>query len=156
MMDLASVAAVLSTAIFAVTLFVFILQVRVETASIKHDIYQRCQSDYSALTRLFIENRKLEKVYDELGSSVASKWPKYTKDQKAMYHYLELNYELFERVFILSDKHWITEGEWKLWDGWLKAMALHKLFADVHNDNRGLFDPKFQRHVDSLLQNKSS
>jgi hypothetical protein len=151
-MDLQSVGIVASTAILITTLVVLIWQVKIQLETLRKEAYQRCQSDYSSIIRLFIEKQELQKIYDELDSeSRDSRWSKYSSVDKTLYNYLELNYELFERVYILRRDKWIDPKTWDQWNEWLKWLARHPLFTDVHNDNRGLFDRDFQELVDRIL-----
>jgi len=154
-MDFQSAGIVVSAAILIATLVVLIWQVKIQLETLRKEAYRRCQSDYSSIIRLFVERQELQKIYDELDKKSEGNglkhWSGYSSVDKTLYNYLELNYELFERVYLLRKEKWVDPETWDQWNEWLKWLAKHPLFADVQNDNRGLFDRDFQEHVDRVL-----
>jgi len=154
MFDISSVATFIGTIVLVLTLVVLIWQVKAQIRALKQDAYQRCQSDYSSIIRLLVENPELTKIYDDLsktGVAGPSNWVRYSTDDKRLYNYLELNYELFERVYLLRLDKWIDDSTWAQWNTWLKELAKHPLFKDIYEDNRNMFDKRFQDYIDRLL-----
>jgi hypothetical protein len=68
-----------------------------------------------------------------------------------VYAYLEILYELFERVFVTWKQHVIPEVEWWQWEAWFADVSGHPLLWDVYRDNAGMFDPDFEAFVRSQL-----
>jgi hypothetical protein len=90
-----------------------------------------------------------QKVYDELartGSKFTS-WQRYSDTEKAEYSYFELLYELLERIFVVWKGGSIDENEWTQWRTWVEDIAGNPLFRDVIEDNKGMFDPRFEEFV---------
>ena len=90
------------------------------------------------------------RVYDQLatgGGSRFSRWASYDVDGKVAYAYLELLYEIFERVFLLYRKQWIPQTEWSQLEAWMTDVIGNPLFRDVREDNMGMFDPAFEELV---------
>jgi hypothetical protein len=151
-------------AIYLVTLFVLIRQartlaeqarnqgeaVRLQTRALTQAEYLRCQVDFTETTRLLVREKLHGAIYDDLASSARSvftNWKNYSSEQKLVYAYLEMLYELFERVFVIWKDGWIADSEWRQWQVWIYDVIQHPLFADVHNDNLGMFDPRYQEYI---------
>jgi len=79
------------------------------------------------------------------------KWPNYSVDERKIYAYFEMFYELFERVFWVRKEETIDQNEWHLWEVWFEDFAGHPLLADVYRDNIGMFDADFEAFVKSKL-----
>ncbi len=141
-------------AIYLVTLGVLIWQVRLQRRALQHAEYLRCQTDFTETYRLLVQSRLHSQVYDSLaeqGKSKFVRWSTYSDADKLIYAYLELLYEIFERVFALHDKKWIPPGEWTQWEAWVDDVVKHPLFRDVHDDNAGMFDPSFETAIAARL-----
>ena len=150
-----SIATIVQTAVLAITLIVFSIQVRGERKATQLDAYSRCQSDYSSVIRMLVEKPELSEFYDEMQSQTKEEWEKLSAKEKMIYNYLELNYELMERVYILRYKNkWIDDEDWKMWDEWLRYLCKHRIFAIFHTDAKGMFNPSFQNYIDTILSKK--
>jgi len=161
-------------AIYLATLFVLIAQarilvrqtrshqetVRLQTEAMRQAEYLRCQIDFTETMRLMIQAGLHKPIYDNLlraGSAFAG-WANYTYDEKQCYAYIEMIYELFERVFVIWKDRWIPDDEWQRWEAWMLDVIRHPLFSDVHRDNLGMFDPRFEKYIQDHLPptNKTS
>jgi len=147
----------IQTAVFTATLIVLIFQVRAQVHAIRADLYARCQADYSSLIRMLVQQGELQTVYDDLAKLYPNNWnwTKYDTRQKVLYNYIELNYELFERVFFLWKNRWIDEETWNNWEVWLDELCDHPIFLDVARDNKGMFGTEFEEYVGNKIQKKS-
>jgi len=93
-------------------------------------------------------------VYDDLAANAGSQfrsWSNYSSNQKATYAYLEIIYELFERVFCIKGDGWIDDTEWLHWDRWIDDVIGHPMFDDVHKDNLGMYDSAFETYIEGKL-----
>jgi hypothetical protein len=164
---IAAIASWVQALIYLVTLVVLIVQarilirqtksqeraVRLQTEAIYHAEYARCESDYSALIRMMVEQPALQTIYDDLakiGPSEAG-WLQYDSRHKLLFNYIELNYDLFERIYYLWQGKWIDAATWSTWEQWLQYLARHPVFTDVRRGNRGMFGEDFERYVDHLV-----
>jgi hypothetical protein len=123
--------------------------------SIQQSEYLRCQIDFTETMRILIRDDLHAKVYDDLatnGGSAFVGWKQYTRDQKVSYAYLEMIYELFERVYVIWQQHWIPAEEWQSWAVWIDDVIHHPLFIHVYKDNIGMFDPQFEKYIETQLQ----
>ena len=149
----------LQTVAIVITLLVFIYQIRVEKKAVQRETIHRCDSDYSAIVRMMIEKPEFNKIYDDIAKKMNDNvWIKFPKHEKMMYNYFELNYELFERAYILHYKDkWMDDETWEMWERWIEYISKHKMFSYVHNDVKDMFDHDFQNYISSILpteQNK--
>jgi hypothetical protein len=128
-------------------------QVRLQNKAMLASDYLRCQIDFTETLRLLVRAQLHHRVYDELartGSKFAG-WTRYTDDEKAEYAYLELLYELLERIFVVWKADAINDGEWQQWQAWIDDVVSSSLFRDVVDDNAGMFDPRFEEYIRTLL-----
>lgn len=155
-------------AIYLVTLGVLIFQSRVltrqtrsqeealklQTKALQQSDYLRCQIDFTESMRAMLASGLYAKVYDSLAraGSRFEHWKEYDADQKATYSYLEIIYELFERIFVQYQEGWIESSEWLLWQTWFMDVVHHPLFKDVLEDNVGMYDKRFENYVRNTLQ----
>ena len=63
-----------------------------------------------------------------------------------------LMYSLFERIYLLYAKKWIDDDTWGQWHTWMKIMAKHPLFQEVHRRSQGTFDREFQNLVGDAMK----
>jgi hypothetical protein len=155
-------------AIYFATLFVLIVQarilirqnksqqdaVRLQTDAMRQAEYLRCQIDFTETMRLLISTYQHSKIYDELANSGSAfcNWSTYSDQQKQSYAYIEMLYELFERVFAIWKEGWISNEEWHLWETWILDIIGHPLASDVYRDNVGMFDPAFESYIRGHLK----
>ena len=128
--------------------------VRIQTEAIQHAEYARCASDYSALIRMLVENPSLHTIYDDLAQIAprGTGWLNYNAQQKLLFNYIELNFELFERLYYLWQKKWIADETWSCSEKWLEFLSRHPIFADVKRGNAGMFGEDFEKYIESLMQ----
>lgn len=124
----------------------------------KYSNYIRCQSDFTQLMRQLLQGDLHEKIYNSLykagKTKFKSEWTNYTEDDKKVYAFFEIVYELVERVYCIKlyddDDKIIDELEWKHWENWIDDIVGHPLFEDVHEDSLGMYDKGFEE----LISNK--
>ncbi len=95
---------------------------------------------------MLVERPELGKLLDEINTTrgaAGDQQSRLNPDQGAVFGYMLLNYSLFERVYLLYDKKWIDEETWNQWHTWLKVMAKHPIFQEVHRRSEGSFDKAF-------------
>jgi hypothetical protein len=132
--------------------------IRLQTEAMQQAEYMRCQIDFTETMRSLIQSAKHDAVYDDLAANAGSQfqaWQTYSSQQKATYAYLELIYELFERVYCIKGDGWIDEKEWKHWERWIDDVIGHLMFADVHKDNLGMYDSGFEAYIEGKLQQRT-
>ncbi|WP_415907350.1 hypothetical protein [Oleiharenicola sp. Vm1] len=132
-------------------------QLRAQDKSARDAEYLKAQTDFTESLRLLIRAGTHEAVYDSLqkdGQSRFVRWGTYSPAEKKVYAYFELLYELFERVFVMWKDGWISEHEWEYWRPWIADVIRHPLLHDVHEDNRGMFDSRFEAYLDTKLPKK--
>lgn len=154
--------------IYLATLLVLILQtrflvrqsksqqqaVRLQTDAMRQAEYLRCQTDFTETMRLLVSTYQHPKIYDDLVRSgrTFSNWSIYSDQQKQSYAYLEMLYELFERVFVIWKEKWISDEEWHLWETWILDIIGNPLARDVYRDNLGMFDSAFENYIRDHLK----
>jgi len=127
--------------------------IRLQAEAMKQSDYLRCQIDFTETLRILLASQTHATVYDSLarGGSQFVNWTTYSGDDRKVYAYLEMVYELFERVFWVKKVGTIDAKEWRLWEVWFEDFARHPLLADVYRDNLGMFDGDFEAFVRSKL-----
>ncbi|MGZ7042843.1 MAG: hypothetical protein ACXVH7_13710 [Thermoanaerobaculia bacterium] len=147
-------------AIYLVTLGVLIWQmvllrrqVNLQNKAMQATDYLRCQIDFTETLRLLVRTQLHQRVYDELArtGSKFKGWTRYSDNEKAEYAYLELLYELLERIFVVWKSGAIDDPEWRQWRAWIEDVVHSPLFRDVVEDNDGMFDPRFEQFIRTLL-----
>ena len=153
-MDPIIIVMIVQTIVFTATVIVLILQARAQVLAVRADLYARCQADYSSLIRMLVQQGELQAIYDDLSKSKPTQWnwPNYDTRQKTMYNYIELNYELFERIFYLWKRGWIDNETWSNWETWLDDLCDHPIFLDVVKDNKGMFGAEFEKYITRRLK----
>ena len=156
--DMVTVATLGQTVVLAITLIVFIVQLRSQTRAIKDAAYQGVLNDYTDIVRTLIDRPEIAELMDDLrrtDPAVESQVPPIPPEKRIVRSYLLLLYGLFERVYILRDKKWIDEASWQEWVAWIEVMCRNPLFAHVHTMTRGMFDAGFQDYVSGALARSS-
>jgi len=92
----------------------------------------------------------------EAGWLTEAGWLRYDSRQKRLFNYIELNFELFERVYYLWQKKWIDAETWSYWEKWLEYLSIHPIFDDFRRSNKGMFREEFERYVDRLIEKRQS
>jgi hypothetical protein len=78
---------------------------------------------------------------------------KMSKEETEVFTHMLHAYGIIEEAYILREKKWIDEDNWKQWAAFLKSISRHPLFAPMCNRTRGTFDPRFEAYVrDELLK----
>ncbi len=139
------------TVILTLTMTVFILQFRSQNTAIKDAAYQKALDDYTTSITMLVERPELSRLVNEMGRGHISgeySTKTETEEERALFSYMLLNYSLFERIYLLYAKKWIDEDTWSQWYAWLKSMARHPMFQEVHRRSQGTFDRAFQELID--------
>jgi len=107
---------------------------------------------------MMVEQPALQTIYDDLAKIEPSEagWLKCESRQKLLFNSIELNFELFERVYYLWQEKWIDAETWSCWEKWLQYLSRHPIFDDVRRSNRGMFGEDFARYVDRLIEKRQS
>ncbi|HKT22584.1 MAG TPA: hypothetical protein VJR06_08255 [Nitrososphaerales archaeon] len=132
---------------------VFILSFRSQNVAIRDAAYQKALDDYTASISMLVQNPELGAVIDDMGQGVGLNRGLAEKD-RTVFGYMLLNYSLFERVYLLYEKRRIDEDTWTQWHNWMKTMAKHPMFQEVHRRSQGTFDTDFQRLVEEATTQK--
>ena len=131
-------------------MIIFIYQFRAQNLAIKDAAYQKTLDDFTDAIALLVQKPELASLVDELGQFSRGGVPESSKlspEKAAVFGYMLLNYSLFERVYLLYAKKWIDEDTWSQWYTWLKTMAKHPIFQEVHRRSEGTYDREFQKLV---------
>ncbi len=138
------------TVILTLTMAVFILQFRSQNMAIKDAAYQKALDDYTASITMLVDKPELSRLVNEMGRGQVSgaSVKTETEEERVLFGYMLLNYSLFERIYLLYTKKWIDEDTWGQWYAWLKSMARHPMFQEVHRRSQGTFDTAFQVLID--------
>ena len=134
--------------ILTLTMVVFILPFRSQNVAIRDAAYQKALDDYTASISMLVQNPGLGEIMEDLGREVAPGSSPLGEKNRTVFGYMLLNYSLFERVYLLHAKKWIDEDTWRQWYAWIKTMAKHPIFQEVHRRSQGTFDRGFQNLVD--------
>ena len=129
---------------------IFIYQFRSQEKAIKDSSYQKALDDYTNMIALLAQKPELAAIVDQLGDAsrtAGSKFELLTPEKGAVFAYMLLSYSLFERIYLLHEKKWIDDETWSQWLRWLKVVAKHPMFQEVHKRLEGTFDRSFQQLV---------
>ena len=63
-------------------------------------------------------------------------------------------YGIIEEAYLLYAKKWIDKETWEQWAAWLKTLAKHPRFAQIHRRTRGMFDKRYETYVSIVLEGK--
>jgi len=77
-----------------------------------------------------------------------------TLEDTAVIVNLLIAYGIIEEAFLLYTKRWIDEETWRQWAAWLKDLAKHPRFVQIHGRMRGQFDKRFEDYVSEVLEGK--
>ena len=136
-------------------MIVFILSFRSQNLSIKEAAYQKALDDYTASITMLVENPELGKLVDEVGRGQTSPGgpalSTVSAEDRAIFGYMLLNYSLFERIYLLYARKWIDKDTWDQWHTWMKVMAKHPMFQEIHKRSQGTFDRQFQNLVEEAM-----
>jgi hypothetical protein len=136
------------TLILTLTMVVFILSFRSQNEAIRDSSYQKALDDYTSAMSMLVQRPQLAKMLDEGMGEMANRTPVSNEEEGALFGFMLLNYSLFERIYLLYAKKWIDDDTWQQWHAWLKIMAKHPMFKEVHRRSVGTFDRGFQDIVD--------
>jgi hypothetical protein len=141
------------TVVLTLTMVVFILQFRSQNEAIKDAAYQKALDDQTESFRMLVENPDLGATVDEMRSAIAGGEKLDPLGAKrAVFGYMLINYSIFERVYLLYAKKWIDKETWDQWYTWLKQMAKHPMFQEVHRRSQGTFDRAFQEMIEQATK----
>ena len=142
------------TVILTLTMVVFIFSFRSQNLAIKDAAYQKALDDYTASISMLAQSPDLRHLIDEMRADTApgSEAAPLADKDRAVFSYMLLNYSLFERVYLLHAKKWIDDETWGQWHAWMKDMARHPMFQEVHNRSQGTFDRSFMELVEDAVK----
>jgi len=144
------------TVILTLTMAVFILSFRSQNLAIKEAAYQKALDDYTASINMLVERPELGTLMDDMRREMSpgDGAEPLSEKNRVLFGYMLLMYSLFERIYLLYAKKWIDDDTWAQWHTWMKIMAKHPLFQEVHRRSQGTFDREFQNLVgDSMKPN---
>lgn len=136
-------------------MIIFIYQFRSQKEAIKDSAYQKALDDFTDSIALLVQRPELAALIDDLGEFTRSGAPgsgKITPERASVFGFMLLNYSLLERVYLLYAKKWIDEDTWSQWHTFLKTMAKHPVFQEVHRRSEGTYDPDFQKLVQQAFK----
>lgn len=157
MIDPVVLSTIVQTAVLTLTLVIFILSFRSQNNANKEAAYQKVLDDYSDAMKMLVDKPELSRLQLEIAratatdSNAASRSP----DDMVVRNYLLLLYGIFERAHLLYRKKWIDKEAWSQWSAFLKVVAKHPMFDEVHRSSEGMFDKPFQEHVSTILNRKA-
>lgn len=133
-------------------------QLKLQASKERQSEYLRTQVDFTESMRLLLKSHTHDVIYDSLKNhgSVFRSWGHYEKEDKIVYAYFEIVYELFERIYVMKEDEWIDDTEWIYWEPWISDVKSHPILADVVHDNLGMYDKRFEDYVQKLLPNTAS
>jgi len=143
------------TVVLTITMIIFIFQFRSQDLAVKDSAYQKALDDYTDSVAMLVEKPELGSLVDEIGRLNSSSWEsraELSPQDRAQFGYMLLEYSLFERVYLLYAKKWIDEDTWSQWYTWMKTMAKHQKFQEIHERSQGTFDKKFQDLVEKAIK----
>ena len=153
--DLIVWSTIVQTIVLSLTLLIFILSFRSQEKSIREQAYQKVMDDYGTLIRRMSETPELYQFQMDLfktaGRPGGSQVEFTRKDLVIRNHVIGI-YGFFERLHSLFRRKWISKEEWKQWAAFLRLMARHPLFKEVHQSSREMWDQPFVDYVDDLLR----
>jgi len=144
-------ASLVQTVVITLTLLVFIFQFRSQEKAIKESSYQNLMGRYNDFMMMQAEKPELNKLLrDQLyGHGTKSK---ITREDTSLIVNLLIAYGIIEEAFLLYSKWWIDEETWRQWAAWLKDLAKHPRFVQIHRRMQGQFDKRFEDYVSKVLQ----
>jgi O-glycosyl hydrolase len=129
---------------------------REQVKNTKYAEYIRCKVDFLQSMRQLISDGIHDEIYASINKEGQVKftqdWSTYTPQQKKIYAYFEILYELFVRVYVLRREEVISKEEWATWEVWLNDVMSHPVFKNVHEDARAMYDKQFQEFIDGELR----
>jgi len=141
------------TIVITLTLMVLIFQFRSQEKAIKESAYQNLMGRYNDFMMTQAQRPELNKLLrDQLHGSRAK--TRVTLEDTAVIVNLLIAYGIIEEAFLLYSKRWIDEESWLQWAVWLKDLAKHPRFVQIHERMRGQFDKRFEDHVSKVLEKK--
>ena len=146
---------IVQTIVLTLTLIIFTLSFRSQNKAMRDQAYQKVLDDYSDSMRMLVERPELAILQIELArltrtGDLETRTP--TPEQLVVRNFVMLLYGIFERIYMLYWKKWIDADTWRQWDRFLKIVAKHPMFEDVHRTSDGMFDKPFQDYVTGILK----
>ena len=141
------------TIVITLTLLILIFQFRSQEKAIKESSYQNLMGRYNDFMLTQAEKPELNKLLrDQLRDNRTK--TRITLEDTAVIVNLLIAYGIIEEAFLLYTKRWIDEETWRQWAAWLKDLAKHPRFVQIHGRMRGQFDKRFEDYVSEVLEGK--
>jgi len=139
--------------VITLTLLILIFQFRSQEKAIKESSYQNLMGRYNDFMLTQAEKPELNKLLrDQLRDNRTK--TRITLEDTAVIVNLLIAYGIIEEAFLLYTKRWIDEETWRQWAAWLKDLAKHPRFVQIHGRMRGQFDKRFEDYVSEVLEGK--
>jgi hypothetical protein len=146
---------IVQTIVLTLTLIIFILTFRTQNKATRDAAYQKVLDDYSDSMKMLVERPELNSIQVELAKITRSgDLSDRTPEQLLARNFVLLLYGIFERLYMLYLKKWIDHETWIQWEKFLKTIAKHPLFEEVHHTSEGMFDKPFQDFVSEIIKHK--
>lgn len=145
------------TAVLTLTLVIFILSFRSQEKMIREQAYQKVMDDYSDTMRMLSDRPELYNFQLELMKlRPLGQQGSYTREELVNRNFVVTIYGFFERLHLLYRRKWIDEDTWRQWDAFLRVIAAHPMFKDVHLSSTEMFDKPFVDYVSTIFDDKKS
>ena len=146
---------IVQTIVLTLTLVIFIMSFRTQNKATRDAAYQKVLDDYSDSMKMLVERPELNSIQVELAKITRSgDLTNRTPEQLLARNFVLLLYGIFERLYMLYLKKWIDHETWIQWEKFLRTIAKHPLFEEVHHTSEGMFDKPFQDFVSGIIKHK--
>jgi hypothetical protein len=150
---------IVQTIVLTLTLLVFIFSFRSQDKAIKEQAYQKVLDDYTAIIKMPLDIPELfsfqVELFNRAGRPIRGENKTISREDLIIRNYVIMMYGFFERLHFLYRRKWIDEDTWKQWAAFLKLMATHPVFREVHQSSREMWDKPFVDFVNNLLDQKT-
>lgn len=150
--DLIIAATVVQTIVLTFTLLVFIFQFRSQEKAIKESSYQNLMGRYNDFLMMQVGKPELNTLFINQIRSFNKQ--EISAEEASIYGHLLIAYGIIEEAFLLCKKKWIDDESWEQWSAWLKVLATHPQFIQMHRATSGMFDKDFEDYVSKIMQEK--
>jgi len=150
-----------SVAIF-VTLVALVIQIRKNTSALQFDIHERLNDQYTEILWRAVQDPTLNEVWIALpedhkrnldSAQNAGRWGAWfalKDDEKKMYRYIRVAFELFEQAYVARQDKWIPKNLWGKWHDAMRIWKKTRFFDYVIADTRPRFTKKFLDYIDGI------
>lgn len=144
------ISTIVQTIVISMTLIIFTLSFRSQEKAIREASYQGLMGRYNDLIGAIVNKPDLIRML--MGDVSGKDSPVTSKEDAEVFGHLLQAYGIIEEAYILWEKQWIDEDNWKQWAAFLRSISTHPLFEPMCNRTRGTFDPGFEGFVQEILK----